>query len=119
MYVVDVVGRLTVDELRPTIDFVYSDPATLHPHAVIFREGENADYHRSVLTFYEQDVPRPMPRMLGVVARRAGTRMVASAVGLGFRALTRVRFAVFEDLVGALVDARLTVDQAVRARSSG
>lgn len=112
VYVVDVVGKLTVEDLRPTIDTIYRDPATLEPHAVLFHDGRGADYHRSVLTFYEQDVPRPMPAMVGVVARRSGVRMVATAAGLGFRAFTRVQFAVFGDLIGGLIAGRLAVGQA-------
>jgi hypothetical protein len=103
-----------VEELRPAIDALYRDPATLQPHAVLFREGPGADYHRSVLTFYQYDVPRPMPVLVGVVARRAGTRMVAMAAGLGFRAVTGVPFHVYDDLIGALMDARVAVSNKQR-----
>lgn len=112
VYVVDVVGRLTVEVLRETLDAVYRDPVTLRPHAVIFREGPGADYERSVLTFYQSDVPRPMPVLVGVVTRRAGVRMIAVATALGFRARTGARLSVYEDLIGALVDARTAVAQA-------
>lgn len=116
VYVVDVVGRLTVEALRETLDFVYRDPVTLRPHAVIFREGPGADYERAVLTFYQADVPRPMPVLVGVVTRRAGVRMIAMATALGFRALTGARLSVYEDLIGGLVDARTAVAQAVPQR---
>jgi hypothetical protein len=82
--------------------------------ALIFREGPSATYHSSVLTFYQYDVKRPMPAMLGIVACRAGTRMVATAVGLGYRAITGVPMIVYDNLVSALTDARAAVRPKIR-----
>jgi hypothetical protein len=112
VFIMDVVGKLDNVSLSVAIDALYRDPRTLRPHAVVFREGPNADYDRSVLTFYQTDRPRPMPVLVGVIAKRTMVRVVAAATGIGFRALTKTRFNVYEDTIGALVDARSAVSGA-------
>lgn len=110
VFVVDLVGKLTSPVLRGAIEAVYGHPHSLSRHAVIFHENHGADYDRSVLTFYQEDVVRPMmPAIVGVVARRPVWRMVASAAGLGFRAFTRVPYRVWDDLASGLVEARFVV----------
>lgn len=94
-------GRFTADELERAIEQIYAfaDP----PDSVFFVEGHDMTaYDRSVLTFYERDVKRAMPRRVGAVIRRPVFRMVVRATALGFRMVTGRELDVFESLEEAL-----------------
>lgn len=94
-------GRFDADELAKAIVRIYAlaDP----PDDVLFVEGHDlTGYDRSVLTFYERDVKRAMPRRVGVVIRQPMWRMVVRATALGFRVVTGRNLDVFESLDEAL-----------------
>ena len=70
---------------------------------VLFVEGHDlVTCDRSVLTFYERDVKRTMPRRVAVVIRKPMFRMVVRATALGFRMVNGTNLDVFETLDEAL-----------------
>lgn len=90
----------SASDLGAALEAIYSraDP----PDAIVFVEGVDLEhFDRSVLTFYERD-RRRMPRRVGVVARRALTKMVVRATALGFRAFTGVSLTLHGELAEAL-----------------
>jgi hypothetical protein len=100
-FVVIMRGRFVANELADAIERIYAlaDP----PDEVIFVEGHDLSaYDRSVLTFYERDVKRTMPRRVSVVIRQPMWRMVVRATALGFRVVTGRNLDVFETLDEAL-----------------
>lgn len=107
VFVIDVHGHLTDEGLREHFDRLYTDTRTLAPYSMIFQELEGCSYDRSVLAFHRTDSPRPLPVHLGVVVLSPLRRMVATAAGLGYRAATGVSYSVYDDLVTALMQARV------------
>lgn len=101
LFVLVMRGRFAADELEQAIVTMYGlvDP----PDTVLFVEGHDMiAYDRSVLTFYERDVKRAMPRRVAAVIRKPLFRMVVRATALGFRLVTGRDLDVFETLEEAL-----------------